>query len=274
MRREWNLGDLDWTLIGWRQNDWELGMTFARLEAGRPDVAPVPAAVPGSVRGALVAPESSPRPSRRSIREPPSGSRTGTGRSRARCPSCPRSNRATASCSSPTASTTRAPYLSTKRRSRPSVGRSKPSRSISPTPSRPAARTSRSSSPTCPPTSARSAARAASATGRLATTTAGTGRRGSCRSVSPGAIRLELRRGARLVDAAVRTDLDLATGIGSPAGSRQRRGCRGCRRRRDRSRREPYRASSRGFGRVVGDGRSRRRRTVAPPRRTCSRSTG
>ena len=53
MRREWNLGDRDWTLIGWRQNDWELGMTFARLEAGRPDVASVPAAVPGSVRGAL-----------------------------------------------------------------------------------------------------------------------------------------------------------------------------------------------------------------------------
>lgn len=53
MRREWDLGDRDWSLIGWRQNDWELGMTFARLEAGRPDVAPVPAAVPGSVRGAL-----------------------------------------------------------------------------------------------------------------------------------------------------------------------------------------------------------------------------
>lgn len=53
MRREWDLGDRDWSLIGWRQNDWELGMTFARLEAGRPDVAAVPAAVPGSVRGAL-----------------------------------------------------------------------------------------------------------------------------------------------------------------------------------------------------------------------------
>lgn len=54
MRRRWDLGGDEWVLRGWRQNDWELGATFARLEQGRPDVSPVAARVPGSVRGALV----------------------------------------------------------------------------------------------------------------------------------------------------------------------------------------------------------------------------
>ena len=55
MRRRWELDESEWTLRGWRQNDWELGATFARVEQGRPDVAPIPVRVPGSVRGALTA---------------------------------------------------------------------------------------------------------------------------------------------------------------------------------------------------------------------------
>lgn len=50
-----DLSSLDWTLRGWRMNDWEHESGFARLEEGRPDVSAVPARVPGSVRGALVA---------------------------------------------------------------------------------------------------------------------------------------------------------------------------------------------------------------------------
>lgn len=43
----------EWTLSGWRQNDWELALTPERAKVRNPDVGPVPATVPGSVRGAL-----------------------------------------------------------------------------------------------------------------------------------------------------------------------------------------------------------------------------
>lgn len=55
MTSRFDLSTLDWTLRGWRMNDWEHESGFARLEEGRPDVSAVPARVPGSVRGALVA---------------------------------------------------------------------------------------------------------------------------------------------------------------------------------------------------------------------------
>ncbi|ROR73445.1 beta-mannosidase [Bogoriella caseilytica] len=45
----------DWTLIGWRRHDWELARTPAAGKVTNPDVAPVAARVPGSVRGALLA---------------------------------------------------------------------------------------------------------------------------------------------------------------------------------------------------------------------------
>lgn len=57
-----DLTTLPWTLRGWRMNDWQHESGFARLEAGRPDVAAVPAPVPGSVRGALVAAGAVPDP--------------------------------------------------------------------------------------------------------------------------------------------------------------------------------------------------------------------
>ncbi|UFU03234.1 hypothetical protein LQF12_01065 [Ruania suaedae] len=44
----------DWTLLGWRRNDWELARTPAAGKVTNPDVAPVRMQVPGSVRGALV----------------------------------------------------------------------------------------------------------------------------------------------------------------------------------------------------------------------------
>lgn len=44
----------DWTLLGWRRNDWELGRTPAATKVAYPDVAPVAARVPGSVAGALL----------------------------------------------------------------------------------------------------------------------------------------------------------------------------------------------------------------------------
>ncbi len=46
--------DGEWTLRGWRQNDWELALTPERAKVANPDVGPVTAIVPGSVRGALV----------------------------------------------------------------------------------------------------------------------------------------------------------------------------------------------------------------------------
>lgn len=55
MRTRWDLSAFTWTLRGWRQHDWELGKSFARTEDGTPDVPPLVARVPGSVRGALVA---------------------------------------------------------------------------------------------------------------------------------------------------------------------------------------------------------------------------
>ncbi|WP_368498230.1 hypothetical protein [Herbiconiux sp. A18JL235] len=44
-----------WELRGWRQNDWELGLTPERAKVQNPDAGPAPATVPGSVRGALTA---------------------------------------------------------------------------------------------------------------------------------------------------------------------------------------------------------------------------
>lgn len=56
------LGDLrvldisgEWQLTGWRQNDWQLALTPERSKVQEPDVGPVPAAIPGSVRTALLA---------------------------------------------------------------------------------------------------------------------------------------------------------------------------------------------------------------------------
>ncbi len=54
MRRRWNLSEQPWTLRGWRQNDWEMGKSFARTEDGTNDVAALTVWVPSSVRGALV----------------------------------------------------------------------------------------------------------------------------------------------------------------------------------------------------------------------------
>ncbi len=45
----------DWTLRGWRENDWRRSWSFVRTGHDRPDVGPVPMRVPGSVRGALLA---------------------------------------------------------------------------------------------------------------------------------------------------------------------------------------------------------------------------
>ncbi len=50
----WDLSG-EWSLRGWRQNDWELGLTPERAKVSTPDVGPIPAPVPGSVRGALLA---------------------------------------------------------------------------------------------------------------------------------------------------------------------------------------------------------------------------
>ncbi|MCI0158062.1 hypothetical protein KNO15_15280 [Leifsonia shinshuensis] len=44
----------EWTLRGWRQNDWLLGLTPERAKVSTADIGPIPAPVPGSVRGALV----------------------------------------------------------------------------------------------------------------------------------------------------------------------------------------------------------------------------
>lgn len=55
MIRRWSLSEHTWTLRGWRQHDWERSSNAVRLDDGQPDVPPVPARVPGSVRGALVA---------------------------------------------------------------------------------------------------------------------------------------------------------------------------------------------------------------------------
>lgn len=54
MRTRWDLGTSTWLLRGWRQHDWERSKTFVRAEDGQPDIAPIPARVPGSVRGALL----------------------------------------------------------------------------------------------------------------------------------------------------------------------------------------------------------------------------
>jgi len=45
--RTWDLSQLDWTLEGWRQWEWKIG--------GRPEIGRIPARVPGSVRGNLLA---------------------------------------------------------------------------------------------------------------------------------------------------------------------------------------------------------------------------
>lgn len=50
MRRSWDLSGA-WQLTGWWPNGW----AAARHGAGRPDIKPIPAAVPGTVRAALVA---------------------------------------------------------------------------------------------------------------------------------------------------------------------------------------------------------------------------
>ena len=49
----WDLSG-EWELRGWRQNDWELGLTPERAKVSTPEIGPVPARVPGSVRGALL----------------------------------------------------------------------------------------------------------------------------------------------------------------------------------------------------------------------------
>lgn len=55
MRLRMPMHKAEWQLRGWRQNDWELARTPERAKVRVPDVGPVPAAVPGSVRGALLA---------------------------------------------------------------------------------------------------------------------------------------------------------------------------------------------------------------------------
>jgi beta-mannosidase len=54
MRQRSDLATNEWLLRGWRQNDWELGRSFARDKDGTPDVRAIPVTVPGSVRAALV----------------------------------------------------------------------------------------------------------------------------------------------------------------------------------------------------------------------------
>lgn len=54
MRQRWDLSEAEWTLRGWRQNDWRWETSFARIESKTPEINDVPARVPGSVRGALV----------------------------------------------------------------------------------------------------------------------------------------------------------------------------------------------------------------------------
>lgn len=49
-----DLSQLKWTVEGWREWDWMLGESNESGTPRIPDVAPVPVAVPGSVRGALV----------------------------------------------------------------------------------------------------------------------------------------------------------------------------------------------------------------------------
>lgn len=51
--RSLNIGDLNWTLEGWREWEWKFRRAFESVNASLPDVGPVPALVPGSVRGAL-----------------------------------------------------------------------------------------------------------------------------------------------------------------------------------------------------------------------------
>src|SRR5687767_9840441 len=55
MRQRMPMDTAEWQLRGWRQNDWELARTPERAKVRVSDVGPVPAAVPGSVRGALLA---------------------------------------------------------------------------------------------------------------------------------------------------------------------------------------------------------------------------
>lgn len=55
MRQHWDLSRAEWTLRGWRQNDWRWETSFARIESKTPELSGIPARVPGSVRGALVA---------------------------------------------------------------------------------------------------------------------------------------------------------------------------------------------------------------------------
>lgn len=55
MKTLWDLAEASWTLRGWRQNDWRWETSFARIESKTPEIPGVPARVPGSVRGALVA---------------------------------------------------------------------------------------------------------------------------------------------------------------------------------------------------------------------------
>jgi beta-mannosidase len=54
MRQRVPLDDAEWQMRGWRQNDWELARTPERAKVQVPDVGPVPARVPGSVRRALL----------------------------------------------------------------------------------------------------------------------------------------------------------------------------------------------------------------------------
>lgn len=49
-----DLERLEWRLEGWRQWDWKLINTIEASAVRRPDIGPMPARVPGSVRGALV----------------------------------------------------------------------------------------------------------------------------------------------------------------------------------------------------------------------------
>ena len=50
----WDLSG-QWRLQGWRQNDCELALTPERAKVSTAEIGPIPAAVPGSVRGALLA---------------------------------------------------------------------------------------------------------------------------------------------------------------------------------------------------------------------------